>query len=192
MKQLPSQEILRERLHYDPATGRLYWLARAATTFPTDDPRGQHWAANAYNSHHAGKEAFTSTDRRGYRRGKIDDVVYQAHRVIWKMVYGTDPDTIDHRNGQQGDNRLENLRDCTNAENSRNYAKPTGASSKYRGVCWVKRDKAWAARISTGKGGKRSLGNFKDEVLAARAYDRAARELHGEFATLNFPNEVLP
>jgi hypothetical protein len=58
--------------------------------------------------------------------------------------------------------------------------------SQYRGVCWVKRDHAWAARISDGASGKISLGNFQDEETAARAYDKAARDLHGEFAVLNF------
>lgn len=51
-------------------------------------------------------------------------------------------------------------------------------------------DQAWAARISDGNGGKISLGNHADEVSAALAYDRAARELHGEFAILSFPAEA--
>jgi hypothetical protein len=36
------------------------------------------------------------------------------------------------------------------------------------------------------------IGIFKDEEEAARAYDKAARELHGEFAALNFPNDPAP
>jgi hypothetical protein len=146
-------------------------------------------AAN-YNAKHAGKEAFTFKDVDGYLHGKVFGAKLQAHRVIWKLVHGVDPDTIDHINGDPSDNRLENLRDCTVAENSRNYAKAPGGSSRFRGVCWIKRDKAWAARISDGRSGTVSLGNYRDEVLAAKAYDRAARERHGEFATLNFPGEA--
>ena len=57
-------------------------------------------------------------------------------------------------------------------------------------MCWVKRDDAWAARISAGALGKINIGYFDDEVDAAKAYDRKAVELHGEFATLNFPMEA--
>jgi hypothetical protein len=175
---------------YDPATGKLFRKPLNASYFAkTKDPRGATWQANNYNSQFAGREAFTHADPGGYKHGKVLGTKYQAHRIIWKLVYGVDPDTIDHRNGLTADNRLENLRDCSIAENSRNYAKPKG-SSQYRGVCWVKRDGSWAARISVGAGGKKSLGNFKDEVDAARAYDRAAREFHGEIATLNFPVEA--
>lgn len=189
-KPLPSQEVLRQLLRYEPETGKLFWIERPATMFSDADPRGSAWAANQWNSRNAGREAFTATDPKGYRHGKISGIKYQAHRIIWKLVYGVDPDTIDHINGTQGDNRLENLRNCTIAENCRNYAKPPGSSSRYRGVCWVERDQRWAASISNGKGGKISLGYHATEESAARAYDSFARELHGAFATLNFPGEV--
>lgn len=163
-KPLPPAVVLRSIFNYSPETGVV--------------------------TRKRGGEAFTTVDRRGYRHGKVGGTNYQAHRVIWKMVTGDDPDTIDHINGQQGDNRWANLRNCSNAQNSQNYAKPPGATSVYRGVYWVRRDRKWASRISNGKGGKVSLGNYDDEIAAARAYDHAAREMHGPFATLNFPEEV--
>lgn len=176
-KPLPGQDELRRLLRYDPGTGKLFWLARSPS--PVN---------NAWNAKHAGHEAFTATDPSGYRHGKVNGKVYQAHRIIWKIVHGNDPVAIDHRNGNPSDNSLDNLRECTVAENSRNYSKQrAGQSSSYRGVCWVKRDQKWAATISNGQGGKRSLGNYENEEDAARAYDAAAIEMHGEFATLNFP-----
>lgn len=183
-KPLPSQEVLRQLLRYEPETGKLFWKER------TPEFCGSASFANQWNGRNAGAEAFTATDPQGYRHGKIANTKYQAHRVIWKWVYGVDPDIIDHRNGSQGDNRLENMRDCSNAENSRNYRKPAGGSSLYRGVTWVKRDKRWAARISAGDAGKKNLGYFADEADAARAYDSAANALHGDFAILNFPQEA--
>lgn len=192
-KELPSQERLNRLFLYDPDTGRIYRKALDASDFAHVgfDPQA---AANNYNSNQAGREAFTSSDQRGYLHGKIFGVNFQAHRVIWKLVHGFDPDTIDHINNNTSDNRITNLRSCSISENSRNYRKPLGATSKYRGVCWVKRDQTWAARISDGRGGKLSLGNYSKEIDAARAYDAAAKTLHGEFAVLNFAagdNDVL-
>lgn len=46
----------------------------------------------------------------------------------------------------------------------------------------------WRTRISLN--GKRiCIGDYGTAEEAARAYDRAARELHGEFARLNFPDD---
>lgn len=187
---LPSQEVLRQLLRYEPDTGKLFRCRISADHIVTEDQRGAEWAANAFNVRYAGQEAFTYSDSRGYRHGKVCGVKYQAHRVIWKLVHGTEPPQVDHINGNKSDNRIANLRACTNEENARNYPKRKAGSSQYRGVCWVPRDQKWAASISNGKAGKISLGHHSDEVSAAKAYDKAARELHGEFATLNF-SEVL-
>ena len=56
--------------------------------------------------------------------------------------------------------------------------------SKYRGVC-RNRDK-WQAVIWV-QGKRKYLGTFKDEELAAKAYDAAAIEYRGARASLNFP-----
>lgn len=183
VKVLPTQAVLAEIFDYDPLTGRLFRKALDARHFQSGS------FANRYNSRNAGKEAFTFQDPRGYRKGKVLGVDFQAHRVIWKLCNGDEPPQIDHINGNPSDNRLSNLRAATNAENSRNYRKRKAGSSRYHGVCWVKRDEAWAARISDGNGGKISLGNYHDETAAARAYDGAALKMHGAFATLNFPED---
>lgn len=189
IKSLPPVELLREMFDCNLETGTLVRKALSVSHFArTTDPRGAAWVANNYNSQNDGREAFTSRDSRGALHGKILGTKYQAHRVIWKWVHGEDPLIIDHINGNPADNRLANLRSGTIADNSRNYTKPAGKSSKYRGVRWVSRDKSWTANISAGELGKIALGYFKSEIEAAQAYDRAARQYHGDFATLNFPN----
>lgn len=95
---------------------------------------------------------------------------------------------IDHRNRDPLDNRRENLRIATLSQNGMNSRKrhhggpPT---SKYKGVWWDKEKSKWAAMIRANKKAY-ALGRFTVEEEAARAYDRAAKRLHGEFALLNF------
>jgi hypothetical protein len=96
---------------------------------------------------------------------------------------------VDHRNLNGLDNRRSNLRLATHGENNQNKRKRKGASSRYIGVSFEKRIKKWSARIMY-KGKAIWLGNFKNEIDAALAYDKAARKYYGEFARLNFPEET--
>jgi hypothetical protein len=107
----------------------------------------------------------------------------RMHRVILGI---TDPSIdCDHRNGDKLDNRRENLRACTRAENMRNKAKMAIAcASPFKGVCWHKATNRWIASIKR-NGESFHLGLFRVEEEAARAYDAAAKELFGEFARLN-------
>jgi hypothetical protein len=94
----------------------------------------------------------------------------------------------DHINRDGLDNRWRNLRNCTKAQNNLNRGSERGSTSKYKGVYWHKGMEKWVATIKAG-GRRRHLGYFADEGEAARAYDAAARECHGEHAGLNFLNE---
>jgi hypothetical protein len=109
------------------------------------------------------------------------------HQLIMNTPKGME---TDHINGKPLDNRKENLRICTRAENGRNRGYPKNNTSGFKGVYWHKGGKKWCAQIAHNK--KRIyIGCFKDKEEAARAYDAKAKELFGEFARLNFPNEDL-
>ena len=113
------------------------------------------------------------------------------HRVILARILRRElrpGEQVDHINGDKTDNRRENLRLATNAQNGANKSKQKGTSSEYKGVCWHKATKKWRAQI--GVDWKLiHLGYFTDEMDAASAYDEAAMEYFGEFAKLNFPIE---
>jgi hypothetical protein len=92
---------------------------------------------------------------------------------------------IDHINGNGLDNRRENIRVCTLAENNRNRRSYKNNRIGFKGVSETVQGKRWNARI-TNNGNVLSLGSHSSPEEAARAYDTAAKKLHGEFANLNF------
>lgn len=93
---------------------------------------------------------------------------------------------IDHKNGEGLDNRRQNLRAATPADNARNTHSRHPSKNKYIGVSKPRGCKRWIAKIRF-NGGTVSLGAFNTEIEAAKARDKKAIEFHGEFATLNFP-----
>lgn len=123
-----------------------------------------------------------------YARARILGWTVLLHRAIMGL-----PDhlVIDHINDNGLDNRRENLRLCTPRQNAinRRGAGPSG----YKGVYRAKnmRHRPWVASIRI-DGQRTYLGAFTAPEDAARAYDAAALEHHGEFARLNFPARSRP
>ena len=114
--------------------------------------------------------------------GKVEQIY--MHREILAAPRGV---MVDHENGNGLDNRRGNIRLCSTGQNQHNRAANRGGmASRFKGVTWHNRLGKWIARVSAG-GHRRHLGVFGDEIEAAKAYDDAARVLHGEFARLNFP-----
>lgn len=123
-----------------------------------------------------------------YREGGKNKALLM-HRLILGLGPG-DLD-VDHANHDGLDNRRPNLRVATDSQNRRNSRKQRRgtASSRYKGVSWKRANQRWCASIRVqGKG--ISLGYFDAETDAARTYDAAAAHFYGEFACLNFPDEI--
>ena len=110
------------------------------------------------------------------------NVIIRMHRVIMNASRGMD---IDHINHDTLDNRRCNLRICTRSQNQQNQLPLRGKTSRYKGVCFYKRDGKWQAYIKL-NGKRYHLGYFNNEVDAAKAYDVKAKEFFGEFAYSNF------
>ncbi len=106
----------------------------------------------------------------------------RMHRLILNAQTAQE---IDHKDRDGLNNQRKNLRFCTHGQNKMNSTKRTNGSSIYKGVCWHKRDKRWRAKITL-NGKQKQLGSFISEMKAAKAYDKAALELFGAFAKLNF------
>lgn len=93
---------------------------------------------------------------------------------------------VDHINGNRLDNRLENLRGCSNEENNRNKGPNKKNSSGYKGVYLDKKYNNWRAQITVNYKCK-DLGGYDTPEEAALVYNEAALKYHGEFA---YQNEV--
>ncbi len=96
---------------------------------------------------------------------------------------------VDHRDGNGVNNRRDNLRLATTAQNIHNRRTSGRSASGYKGVHFFKRTKQWGAYIKT-DGRQRWLGIF-DTVEAAHAvYVEAAKAVHGEFANWGGPGRA--
>lgn len=150
---------LRERLQYDPTTGRWVWLRTPRAGF-------------------VGKPAG-SLDAKGYWVIKIDGQSYKASRLAYLYMTGEWPeDEMDHIDSKPWNDVWTNLRPATRMENIRNrqmrFDNPSGAIG-------VKRHfNKWQVRVDNVYYG---LFDTFEEAVVER--NRVALELHGEFAQLN-------
>ena len=133
-----------------------------------------------------GVDTHGYASRIDYSKGVKMSKRISMHRLITNAPKGMD---VDHINGIRLDNRRENLRLCTRAENcrSRPQSKVRGQTG-FIGVVLSsdKRRKRYQAKIKM-NGRTVYLGRYFTAEEAARVRDEKAKELHGEFATLNFP-----
>lgn len=106
------------------------------------------------------------------------------HRAILGNPVGL---IVDHKNGNTLDNRRDNLRACSPSQSCCNRRPFAGKAIPYKGVYGVGR--RFYALIQF-EGVKHSLGGYATPEDAAKVYDQKARELHGEYARVNFPDEA--
>lgn len=185
MTTTPTAAELRTVLDYDKYSGKLTWKSRGPSLYE-GYKYPPEWMANNYNARFAGSEAFKSIDRYGYKYGTVLGVKHKAHRVCYAIHHGAWPiGQIDHINGDRADNRIENLRDVTLTENSRNHKLRVTNSSGTIGVTLHKGSGMWRATI--GKNGKRiNLGEFRSFQDAVSCRRKAEIELgyhenHGRY-----------
>lgn len=184
-KPIPCVTALNILMRLDEQSGKLYWNPRGPAWF-NSAVRGRVWAMRAWCARYAGTEALSSLNNRGYPCGNIGATKFLAHRVIWKMLTGRDPEMeIDHINRDRRDNRPENLRLATLKGQAANKG-PYGASG-LKGVFKV--GSRWSASGRV-RGRHKRIGYFHSPISAALAYDEFAREEYGEFAYLNFPTDA--
>jgi hypothetical protein len=119
--------------------------------------------------------------RTSYRKNGVKKSE-RMHRVILGL---TDSNLLaDHIDGNGLNNQKSNLRTASYSDNNANRKTKINDTSKYLGVCFNASNGLWKAQI-TKNYKKHNLGFFAKEINAAKAYNEAAKKLHGEFANLN-------
>lgn len=172
MTDVPSCQLIRTLLDYSPSTGVFIWKDRGAGI--------------PFKKSIIGKKAG-SAHSSGYWSISVNGTKYLAHHLAWVHYYGTRPTSfIDHINLNKRDNRIENLRLATPAQNSANASLRSDNTSGYRGVTFEPRRKKWIAIIGY-EGKRKQLGSFSTPEDAAAAYARCAAAAFGEFC----PDYVL-
>lgn len=161
MTQHPTQEQLKTLFSYDPAKG----------TFTRIQARRGSKVG----------EIAGSVGSSGYLQVRVDGKLYLAARLGWLYVNGCWPKQfLDHIDGDRLNNRIENLREASPTENSRNAKIRKDNTTGFKGVSLFKRSGRYAAVICD-QGKNHFLGHFNTPEEAGAAYVNAARELHGEF-----------
>ena len=91
---------------------------------------------------------------------------------------------VDHKDDNGLNCQKENLRLCSNQQNTSNKRNLVPHTSQYKGVSWEKRVQKWRVTL-TNHYKQIHIGTFNDEIHAAQAYNKKAIEVFGEFARLN-------
>lgn len=163
---------------YNAETGQLIWKERECCWFP--DVR----ACRIFNAKFPGKVTGCD-DRKGYLHVRMLGKLYFVHRLVWAWHYGEWPTAgydLDHIDRDGFNNRIDNLRLATRSQNCVNSHKPRG-NNKEKGYTYVKdygKLGKYLAQASW-EGKKHNLGVFDSKEEAINAYDKFAKENHGEF-----------
>ena len=120
-----------------------------------------------------GDELSSITDR-GYVQAYIDGKQHKVHRLAWIYVYGYTPINLDHINHIRNDNRICNLREASQKQNSRNMAN-TNNKTGVMGVAVS--GKKYSAKIKV-DGKQIHLGTF-DTVAKAEVARKKADVAYG-------------
>lgn len=124
---------------------------------------------------------LAGTPSHHYHQICIDYKLYRTHRLIWAFHNGPSCLNIDHANGNTFDNRIENLRECTNNENHHNSKKSKLNTSGIKGVNWCNQKQKWRARIRL-DGKEFHIGFFDSIENAEKIIVEKRKDLHGIFA----------
>lgn len=165
-----SRAELARMLLLNADEGTLTWRERPLSSFSSS----RIW--KSWNTRYAGTPALHSLSKRGYYEGALLNTRIPAHQAVYCLTHGYFPKEIDHIDGDPLNNKPENLRDASRAEQMRNRRKAGNNTSGTMGVVYIRDRDRWRATIKY-NGRTKYLGKFrsKEDAIAAR---KAAEQLY--------------
>lgn len=133
------------------------------------------------NRFKAGSKAGHLIKSTGYRVIEIGSVPYPEHSIVYLMHHGFIPKMVDHINGCTTDNKIENLRQATAAQNAWNSKRSIANTSGIKGISFRKDRNVWVARLQA-HATSIYLGYFKSKDDAEEFLQLARDMVHGDFA----------
>jgi hypothetical protein len=119
-------------------------------------------------------------DGRGYMRLQVNHRKYYVHQIVFLLHHGFLPKCIDHADGNQKNNKIDNLRAATVSENMRNTKRSTINTSGVKGVHFNKQKLKWQAKLTIN--GKQIARVFDSKELAIDFMELFREIVHGQFA----------
>jgi len=116
-----------------------------------------------------------------YKKTTIDSKTYYVHSLVFLFHHGILSKRIDHIDGNGLNNKIENLRECTQSQNIANSKISTANTSGYKGVTFRKDTKKWQAQIMVNKK-HISLGSYATKEEAFEAYKSKSSKIFNEFS----------
>lgn len=154
-------DIFSEYLRYD--NGILYWKKSTSNRVKVGDIAGSEQVG-------------------GYIGVRILGKRYPAHTIVYALHYNEMPEIVDHIDGNRKNNRIENLRGCSKAQNNKNTGFRRHNTSGLKNVFWVKELNKWRVKVTVDNKQK-YFGVYEDRELAELVAIEARNKHHGKFAS---------
>lgn len=149
-------ELVNKVLKYDVSNGFLIWIS------------------NLHSKRVVPKSRAGSLNKKGYRDITLYSTSYKEHHLVWFIHHGYWAKELDHINQIRDDNRIENLREVTKAENARNRKRRKETITGENGIWYNRKTKKYVAEI-TFNGKKVYQKSFDDPDEAVK--ERTAKSL---------------
>lgn len=165
IKELPEQKRLIELFSYNQETGELRWKC---------PPEQAKRIKVGQLAGHLEKNGYRYVALR--TRGKYTK--YLAHRIIWKIVTGNEPENqVDHIDRNRDNNCWDNLRQASNGQNKANGKIYKNNKSGVKGINWDKSRESWAVTVGT-----KRICRVKNMNEAYRIRQENALHAYGKFS----------